>query len=345
MPTPLRVLLVEDSDDDALLLTHELQRGGYTPLAERVDTAEAMEAALDRQPWDIVISDHAMPRFSAPAALALLQQRHLDLPFIIVSGKIGEEAAVMAMKAGAHDYITKDNLARLTPAIARESREAVMRRERRRAAELAIRLNRILDNATNEIYIFDAVSLHFLQVNQRARRNLGYTEEELRHLTLLALEPELGADDFARLLASLRTGEREEQRVETVFRRRDGTTYPVEVHLYLSQVEEPPVFVALVQDITERRQHEQTLREIREAERRRIARDLHESVLRDLVTTLQTLQVAQVRARQAGLDAELRQAIVQLRRAGQVIRQAIYNLQPTQRHDTIAREQEREVAN
>src|SRR5918997_3911574 len=116
--TPLRVLLVEDSADDALLLLRELKRGGYEILHERVDTAESMRAALEKQGWDIVISDHAMPTFSAPAALELLRENGWrDLPFIIVSGHIGEDAAVKAMKAGAHDFVAKDSLARLVPAI------------------------------------------------------------------------------------------------------------------------------------------------------------------------------------------------------------------------------------
>ncbi len=133
MPDPLRVLVVEDSEDDAALLVRELRRGGHNPIFERVDSAAAMEAALSAQPWDAVISDHVMPRFSAPAALAVLQRSGLDLPFLIVSGTIGEETAVAAMKAGAHDYILKDRLARLVPALERELREAASRRERRQA--------------------------------------------------------------------------------------------------------------------------------------------------------------------------------------------------------------------
>jgi len=135
MSGPLRVLIVEDSEDDAALLVRQLRQGGYEPQFERVDTPEAMNAALDAKVWEVVIADYALPRFSAPAALEILRQRRLDLPFIIVSGVIGEETAVAAMKAGAHDYIMKDNLARLVPAIERELREAQVRRERRRAEE------------------------------------------------------------------------------------------------------------------------------------------------------------------------------------------------------------------
>jgi PAS domain S-box-containing protein len=139
MGAPLKVLLVEDSEDDALLLMRLLRRGGYDPAWERVDTAAAMEAALDAHSWDLVISDHSMPAFSSAAALGLLRLKgFVDLPFIIVSGQIGEDAAVAAMKAGAHDYLMKDNLARLNSAIERELREADVRRERRQA-EVALR--------------------------------------------------------------------------------------------------------------------------------------------------------------------------------------------------------------
>ena len=134
MEVKLRVLLIEDSEDDALLLVRTLRRGGYDTTWERVDTAADMEAALDGRSWDLVISDHSMPAFSSSAALGLLRSKgFVDLPFIIVSGQIGEDAAVAAMKAGAHDYLMKDNLARLNSAIERELREAGVRRERRRA--------------------------------------------------------------------------------------------------------------------------------------------------------------------------------------------------------------------
>ncbi|MDZ8092118.1 MAG: histidine kinase dimerization/phosphoacceptor domain -containing protein [Nostoc sp. DedQUE05] len=135
MSVPLRVLLVEDSEDDALLLLRELQRGGYEVTFERIDTPTAMKAAIKEQTWDIVICDYSMPTFSAPAALKQVKESGLDLPFIIVSGTIGEDTAVAAMKAGAHDYIIKGNLARLTPAVARELREALVRRERKQAEE------------------------------------------------------------------------------------------------------------------------------------------------------------------------------------------------------------------
>jgi DNA-binding NtrC family response regulator len=110
----LRVLIVEDSEDDALLILRELERGGYEPVHERVDTPEGMRGSLaEGGPWDVVLSDWQMPRFEAPEALAMFRATGSEAPFIIVSGKVGEEVAVEAMKAGAHDYVMKGNLTRL----------------------------------------------------------------------------------------------------------------------------------------------------------------------------------------------------------------------------------------
>lgn len=136
----LRVLIVEDNPDDAELLILELESEGYTIEYQRVDTAAAMQAALQNDSWQIVLSDYSMPTFSAEAALALLQAQGQDIPFIIVSGTIGEEIAVAAMRAGAHDYLLKQNLTRLIPAIERELRDAQVRQERRQALERIERL-------------------------------------------------------------------------------------------------------------------------------------------------------------------------------------------------------------
>ncbi len=137
MSSPLRVLIVEDSQDDADLLVHELRRGGYDLTFQRVDTLQAMTQALDKHPWDIIIADYMLPNFTGLDALKLMQEKNFDLPFIILSGSIGENTAVAAMKAGVHDYIMKDNLARLLPAINRELKEAVVRWARKQAEATA----------------------------------------------------------------------------------------------------------------------------------------------------------------------------------------------------------------
>ncbi len=129
---PLRVLLVEDSENDAALLEIALERAGFHPACRRVETAKGLSAAL-QQDWDVVIADYVMPSFDGLKALAMVKEHGLDLPFIIVSGYITDDTAVAAMKAGAHDYVMKDNLMRLGPAVERELRDAEVRRARRQA--------------------------------------------------------------------------------------------------------------------------------------------------------------------------------------------------------------------
>ena len=133
MKQPLRILLIEDSEEDAELLLAEVRHGGYEPIHVRVETARDTLAALQSELWDVVISDYTMPQFSGLAALAIVQKHDPDLPFIINSGNIGEDIAVEAMRAGAHDYVMKSNLSRLIPAIERELRESVVRRMGRQA--------------------------------------------------------------------------------------------------------------------------------------------------------------------------------------------------------------------
>ena len=146
MPTPLRLLLIEDSEDDALLLVRELRRGGYDITHRRVDSAASMHAALDSGAWDLVMSDHSMPGFSGTQALQLLRGRNVEIPFIFVSGTIGEEMAVSALKSGAQDYLLKGNLRRLLSAVERTLQEAEGRRERRR-----------LETQVNQLRRFEAI--------------------------------------------------------------------------------------------------------------------------------------------------------------------------------------------
>jgi signal transduction histidine kinase len=135
MNKSLRVLIVEDSENDALLLLKELTRSGYDPFYERVYTGADLKLSLENQAWDVIISDFVMPQFDGLEALKLIKEMGIDTPIIIISGKISDETAVRAMKAGAADYIMKDNLKRLGPAIERELKEAFTRREREKASK------------------------------------------------------------------------------------------------------------------------------------------------------------------------------------------------------------------
>jgi two-component system cell cycle sensor histidine kinase/response regulator CckA len=150
----LDILQVEDSESDALLIVRLLEKAGYDVHAKRVETASRMRAALREQVWDVIIADYHLPQFDAPSALALLHDTGLDIPFIVVSGAIGEDRAVAMMKTGAHDYLMKGNLLRLVPAVEREIQEATVRRERKLADE-ALRVA-ILETEQNH-QLLDAV--------------------------------------------------------------------------------------------------------------------------------------------------------------------------------------------
>ena len=145
------VVIVEDQEDDASLMLCELRRAQFEPEFERVETEQELKAALEKGGWDIVLSDHGLPRFNSLQALNMLNQSELDLPFIIVSGSIEEDLAVAAMKSGAHDYIMKNNLARLGPAVEREMREAETRRARRAAEEARLKPVQELEQAYTQL--------------------------------------------------------------------------------------------------------------------------------------------------------------------------------------------------
>jgi two-component system sensor histidine kinase UhpB len=326
MGMPLKVLLVEDSEDDALLLVRMLRRGGYDPAWERVDTAVAMEAALDGRRWDLIISDHSMPAFSSLAALGLVRSKgFVDLPFIIVSGRIGEDAAVSAMKAGAHDYLMKDNLARLNSAIERELRDAEVRRERRQAEE---KYRSIFENAVEGIFQ-STVDGRFLTANPAMARMLGYeSPEEL-----------LGAISNIRDQLYVEPGRREEfyqlalrdgfvSGFEVQMHRKDGDLVWVSVNARVIYDDRGDIsyYEGTVENITERKRAEEALREIREAERRRIARELHDLVLQDLTYALQSMQV--LRRMPEGVDRaeEMGRQVDALKRAVGGLRDAIYDL-------------------
>src|SRR5215212_377721 len=325
---PLRVLLVEDSEDDTLLLVRSLRRGGYDPIWERVDTAATMEAALDGRGWDLVISDHGMPAFDSSAALALLRRKgFVDLPFIIVSGQIGEDAAVAAMRAGAHDYLMKDNLARLNSAIERELREAEVRREHRRAEE---KYRLIFENAVEGIFQI-TVDGRFLTANPAMARILGYEspEELLGAISnirdQLYVEPSR-RDEFYQL--ALRDGF--VSAFELKMYRKDKTLVWASANARAIYDAEGSIsgYEGTLEDITERKRAEEALREIREAERRRIARELHDVVLQDLTYALQSMQVLKRIPEGTGRADETERQVEALKRAVGGLREAIYDLRP-----------------
>lgn len=183
MGKTLRVLNVEDSEHDMTLLARHLQQAGYDLLLDRVDTAEEMKAALESREWDVILCDYSMPQFNALAALALVKETKLDIPFIIISGTVGEALAVEAMRSGAHDYLMKDNLVYLEPTIERALHESENRRARRRAeaAQRASELHyrRLFESAKDGILILDAHTGQIVDANPYLLKTLGYSYEEL----------------------------------------------------------------------------------------------------------------------------------------------------------------------
>jgi PAS domain S-box-containing protein len=249
---PLRVLIIEDSEDDAQLVVRELRRAGREVAFERVETPEAMAAALDRESWDLFVSDYRMPRFLAPEALALYRERSLDAPFIVVSGTIGEEQAVEVMRAGAHDFFLKDRLTRFAAAVERELREAGSRRARRSLA-------RAIEQSPLSVVLTDAQG-RIEYVNPAFTAITGYTPEEAQGRLL-----DSGAQDaavYASLWQTIRAGH--EWRGEVVNRRKDGSHYVQDTSISpLSLGGRIDGFVAIGADITERRRAETELRESR----------------------------------------------------------------------------------
>ncbi len=262
MSKTLRVLIVEDSEDDACLMVRELERGGFDPQFERVTTAGAMRDALARQPWDVVLADYTLPDFNALEALGILQQNGLDIPFIVVSGSIGEDIAVAMMKRGAHDYLLKQNLARLVPAVERELADAETRHAARRtkdelrASEARFRV--FVDHASDAFFLHDERGV-ILDVNQIACENLGYPREELIGMTPGQFDPDVSQAFSKEMLARLATGEI--VTFESHHRRKDGTIFPVEVRCRALWQNGRLHAVSLAQDITERKQAEAALRE------------------------------------------------------------------------------------
>ena len=259
--TALHLLIVEDSADDAELMVRALRRAGVDPTYERVETPEAMEAALAREPWDLVISDYSMPHFNGLAALKLLQDRELDLPFILVSGNAGENVAVDAMKAGAHHYILKDNLARLAPAVERELRDAELRRERRRAES---RYRNLFNSVPVGVFLITAEG-KVIEANPRFAAMLGLEDEEsLKRVNVGELWKH--PQERSQLNALLaRDGVVENREVE--FRRPDGTTVwcVVSAHVVYDAAGEIDHYEGVSVDITERKRAEQELSRARDA--------------------------------------------------------------------------------
>ena len=265
-PQSLRVLIVEDSEDDVLLIIRELKKGGYDPVYERVETATAMKKALKEKQWDIILCDYKLPKFSGPKVIAVLKETNIDIPIIIVSGTIGEETAVECTRLGTHDYIMKDNLSRLCPAIARELEEADSRSKRKQVEE-ALRQSEekyrnLVERASDGIGIAQDAILQY--VNPRLAEMIGYSVEELigspfANFFIPEEVPKV-LDRYTRRMA----GKDVAPVYETALRHKNGSRVDVEVNAGVITYEGKTADLVLVRNITERKQMEEALRESEE---------------------------------------------------------------------------------
>ena len=273
-PQKLRALMIDDSEDDVLLIIRHMRKGGFAPIYERIETAAAMTQALEEKQWDIIICDYKMPKFSAPSAIALLKQTKLNIPIIVISGAIGEETAAECMRMGAHDYLMKNNLSRLCPAITRELAEAKIR-DRQRVAELkkdaaleSLRNSRELYarlvDTMPDVVIRTSLEGTVLFVNDHALRISGYQREEIegRNMVLFA-----APDDHERLMknAALML-DRKLGPDEYKIVMKAGRIIPFEVNgdVIRDKKGNPFGFVFVCRDVSDRKLAEDKLRESEE---------------------------------------------------------------------------------
>ena len=257
--------MVEDSGPDAELICHCLDQAGYQIFHELVDTAATMKDALARRGWDMVLCDHSLPTFDAIAAFEIFKEAAgegaLDIPFIVISGAIGEENVVKLMKMGCHDCLMKSNLARLPGVVRRELQDAATRNDNRK---LRSRLEKyqLLAHKTNEPMFFLDHAGHILEANDAAIRGYGYTLKEFLSLSLV----DLAVDGSPPLLPDLmEQGTGENTIFEATHCRKDGTKLDVEISLQGTLLGKNRIFLAIIRNITEHKQAEAQLKEAKEA--------------------------------------------------------------------------------
>ncbi|MGC2617772.1 MAG: ATP-binding protein [Acidobacteriaceae bacterium] len=263
MDKSLRILNLEDTQDDSWLLQRHLNRAGYDCVLRREQTPASFEKALRESDWDVILADYFLPGFTALDALRIAQKCDRDVPFIVVSGAVGEQAAVDVLREGAADYVMKDSLARLVPAIEREMQEAEERR-RRRAAEAALhesemRLRGILDNSPSAVFMKD-MSGRYVLANRSYEELLGLSDEEIRGKTDMDLYPREYAAVYEENEAKVREATVPMQFEELVpfgkeVRTRLANRFPL-----FDESGRPEGLCAICADITERKKSEETLR-------------------------------------------------------------------------------------
>lgn len=253
----LHVLVIEDSENDAELMLEAIKEVGYDSISERVQTAEGLITALARHAWDVILCDYVMPQFSAPDALNIVRAKYPDLPFIVISGELGEEAAVNMMKAGANDYLVKANLSRLVPAIEREIEAAHVRHTRTRAENAARYMAAIVESSDDAIY---SIKLDGTVVswNRAAERVYGFRAGEIIGRNVSILYPDERLDELIDSMERIKRGDHV-GRSETTRLRKGGRLVPASVTISPMKNGDGKINGASViaRDITIRKREEQ----------------------------------------------------------------------------------------
>ena len=264
----IRVLYVDDEPDLLKIGKLYLEESGDFVITT-IDSARTALTLVKKDQFDAIISDYLMPNMDGIELLKHIRSTGDDIPFIIFTGRGCEEIVIEALNSGADFYLKKggDPVAQFA-----EIRHKILIAigihrgpdsditERKKVDEIRTRFGRILESSLNEIYFFDAQTLRFVDVNHGARENIGYSMEELRTMTPLDIATEYTKESFESLLFPLRSGEKDIQVAFTINKRKDGSQYPIEAHVQFAGNEVLPVFVAIILDITERKQTEEALR-------------------------------------------------------------------------------------
>ncbi len=265
MDRKLRVLVVEDSEEDARLVIDAVEHGGFAVRWERVETAPTMKAALAAECWDVILADYSLPQFNGVDALRIVLQSGLDIPLILISGTIGEERAVEALHEGAADFIVKDRLARLVPAIERELREAMVRQERRQA-EAALRFSeqkyrRLYDSLTDAAFLIYEGSGRVIDSNVAGEKLLGRERPAIMGMTIEAIHPA----PFAQAVQASAAGALAEAApavVEAEVLHADGHKIPVAITAIPVVIGHHRLLLMVYRDLTEQRRAEEKIRRL-----------------------------------------------------------------------------------
>lgn len=258
-------MIVEDSQDDVNIIIRELKRAGFDPAWRRVETKPAFLAEI-ANPTDLIISDYSMPEFTGLEAARLLRERGSDIPFILLSGTVGEDVAVEAMKHGATDYLLKDRIARLGLAVEQALEQKRLHMERKRV-ETALNLFRTLvDRSIDGIEVVDPETGRFLDVNETSCERLGYTRDELLAMSVPDIEiAGVDAASWRQVTEEIRGAGF--KIIQGLHRRKDGSTFPVEVSVRHVKLDRE-YLIAAVRDVTERRRADEEIRtQLRELQR------------------------------------------------------------------------------